>query len=66
MAVNRDWELFYNQYRDVIFCFSRRQGLDESAACDVLQETMVLLMRKSRRSNTIRSGVSFAIGFLPL
>ena len=41
-----DWEQFYKQYRWVIISFCRKQGLDEFSAQDVLQETMVLLMRK--------------------
>jgi len=41
-----DWQSFYDQYRHVILSFCRRQGLDEFSAHDVLQETVILLMRK--------------------
>lgn len=41
-----DWEALYAQYWSTIFNFARRRGLDEYAARDVLQETMILLMRK--------------------
>ncbi len=41
-----DWEQFYDQYSSVILSFCRHRGLDESSAADVLQETMVLFMRK--------------------
>ena len=44
----RDWERFYNQYYRIILSFAQRQGLDEHAARDVLQETMLLLIRKLR------------------
>ena len=40
------WEQFYTQYKSIILSFSQKHGLDESASHDVLQETMVLLMRK--------------------
>ena len=43
---NADWEQFYNQYWAVILFFAQKQGLDEASARDVLQETMILLMRK--------------------
>jgi RNA polymerase sigma-70 factor (ECF subfamily) len=43
---NNDWEQFYRQYGAVILSFCRRQGLDDFGARDVLQETMILLMRK--------------------
>lgn len=43
---DRDWQDFYNQYRQSILSFCRKRGLDEFAAADVLQETMVLLIRK--------------------
>jgi len=43
---NADWEQFYNQYWAVILTFAQKQGLDEASARDVLQETMILLMRK--------------------
>lgn len=43
---NSDWEQFYRQYGAVILSFCRKQGLDEFGARDVLQETMILFMRK--------------------
>jgi len=45
-SLDRDWERFYRQYWAVILSFAQRQGLDQAAAGDVLQETMLLLMRK--------------------
>jgi RNA polymerase sigma factor (sigma-70 family) len=41
-----DWVCFYSQYNGVILNFCRRQGLDDFASWDVLQETMILLIRK--------------------
>jgi RNA polymerase sigma-70 factor (ECF subfamily) len=41
-----DWQSLYDQYRHIILSFCHKQGLDEFSAEDVLQETMVLLMRK--------------------
>lgn len=41
-----DWERFYNKYSAVIVSFARRQGLDDDSALDVLQETMMVMMRK--------------------
>ena len=43
---NADWEQFYDQYWAIILFFAQKQGLDEASARDVLQETMILLMRK--------------------
>jgi len=43
---NSAWEAFYERYSGVILCFCRKQGLGEFDSRDVLQETMVLLMRK--------------------
>jgi RNA polymerase sigma factor (sigma-70 family) len=45
-SLDRDWERFYRQYSAVILSFAQRQGLDQAAASDVLQETMLLLLRK--------------------
>lgn len=41
-----DWESFYAKYWAVILSFAQKQGLDEHAAQDVLQETMLVLMRR--------------------
>ena len=41
-----DWELFYAKYAAVIVSFAQKQGLDEHGARDVLQETMLVVMRK--------------------
>lgn len=41
-----EWEGFYRKYSSVILSFCRKHGLDESSASDVLQETMVVLIRK--------------------
>jgi len=41
-----DWESFYEKYAGVILSFCRNQGIDDFSARDVLQETMILLMRK--------------------
>ena len=43
---NRDWEDFYRQYAGVILRFCRYRGLDEWSSRDVLQETMILVIRK--------------------
>ncbi|MBL9145649.1 MAG: sigma-70 family RNA polymerase sigma factor [Verrucomicrobiaceae bacterium] len=40
------WERFYNTYSSVVISFARRQGCDEHAALDVLQETMMVILRK--------------------
>lgn len=41
-----DWEGFYRKYAGVILNFCKKQGLDDFSARDVLQESMILLMRK--------------------
>lgn len=41
-----DWEQFYAKYSAVILSFARKQGLDEHTACDALQETMMVVIRK--------------------
>lgn len=41
-----DWERFYHKYSAVILSFARKQGLDDDSALDVLQETMMVMMRK--------------------
>lgn len=40
------WERFYHTYSSIIVSFARRQGCDEHAALDVLQETMMVILRK--------------------
>jgi RNA polymerase sigma factor (sigma-70 family) len=40
------WERFYAQYEGVICDFARFQGLDEHSARDVLQETIMVLIRE--------------------
>jgi len=40
-----DWEDFYRDYCGLILAYARKLGLSEQAAEDVLQETMVTLMR---------------------
>ncbi len=42
---DRAWEDFYRLYASVITAYGRKLGLDHNAAQDVLQETMVTLMR---------------------
>ena len=39
------WQEFYRLYWGAILCYARKLGLDEHAAQEVLQETMVALMR---------------------
>lgn len=39
------WQEFYNLYWGAILRYARKLGLDETQAQDVLQETMVVLMR---------------------
>lgn len=41
-----DWEVFYTKYGAVIVSFAEKQGLDEHGSRDVLQETMLVVMRK--------------------
>lgn len=41
-----DWERFYAKYSAVVLSFARRQGLDDHSALDVLQETMMVMLRK--------------------
>lgn len=41
-----DWEDFYDMYGPVILRYARKIGLDDDHAVDVLQETMIILMRK--------------------
>ena len=41
-----DWERFYQKSHGVILSFACKQGLDEHSACDVLQETMMVVMRQ--------------------
>ncbi len=43
---DQDWEAFYRKYAGVVLSFCGKRGLDEFLAKDVLQETMLLLMRK--------------------
>ena len=40
-----DWEVFYRDYGGAILAYARKLGLTEHAADDILQETMVRLMR---------------------
>jgi RNA polymerase sigma factor (sigma-70 family) len=40
------WERFYNMYSRVLLSFARRQGCDEHAALDVVQETLMVVLRK--------------------
>ena len=40
------WERFYKSCSGVLISFARRQGCDEHAALDVLQETVMVLVRK--------------------
>lgn len=39
------WELFYDRYADAIFRYARKLGLNDADARDVVQETMIVLMR---------------------
>ncbi|HCN28214.1 MAG TPA: hypothetical protein DIT64_05435 [Verrucomicrobiales bacterium] len=41
-----DWELFYQKYGGAITAFARRMGCDDHEAMDVLQETVMVVMRK--------------------
>ncbi|MGD0060515.1 MAG: sigma-70 family RNA polymerase sigma factor [Verrucomicrobiia bacterium] len=42
----RAWEEFYQMYWAVIVRYAQKLGLDETSAHDVLQETMVVLLRQ--------------------
>lgn len=44
-GADRAWEEFYALYWQVILRYGAKLGLDEAAAHDVLQETMMVLMR---------------------
>ncbi len=41
-----DWREFYAKYNAVILSFARKQGADDHTAEDVLQEAMMVVMRK--------------------
>ena len=41
----KDWQVLYDRYAPVVINFACKWGLDVDAAHDVLQETMVTLMR---------------------
>lgn len=45
-SANPDWQAFYDKYCAVIVSFARKQGLDDHSADDVLQETVMVVMRK--------------------
>lgn len=45
-AGDQDWTSFYQQYGAMILGFCRKKGLDDPSARDVLQETMILVLRK--------------------
>ena len=45
MDAHDAWRLFYDQYWAVILAYARKLGLNEYQAEEVLQETMVTLMR---------------------
>jgi len=45
-SAEMDWQHFYATYSAVILSFARKRGLDEHSACDALQETMMVVMRK--------------------
>jgi RNA polymerase sigma factor (sigma-70 family) len=53
------WKLFYQQYWAVIFTYARKFGLSERQAEEVLQETMVTLMRVFPELRHERSGARF-------
>ena len=40
------WEMFYAQYASLVIGFARDRGIDAEGARDVLQETMIVVMRK--------------------
>lgn len=40
------WERFYHTYSGVLVSFARRQGCDDHAALDVLQESLMVVLRK--------------------
>ncbi|MBE2282463.1 MAG: sigma-70 family RNA polymerase sigma factor [Prosthecobacter sp.] len=40
------WDRFYRVYGGVLLGFARRQGCDEHACMDVLQESVMVIMRK--------------------
>jgi RNA polymerase sigma-70 factor (ECF subfamily) len=44
-GAHRAWEEFYHLYGPIILAYSKKRGLDEKSAEDVLQETMIALMR---------------------
>lgn len=47
-AVNASWSRLYDRMSDLIVSKARKAGLDRDAARDVLQETMVTVMRAQR------------------
>ena len=40
------WERFYQTYSGVLVSFARKQGCDEHTSLDVLQETVMVILRK--------------------
>ncbi|MEO6740438.1 MAG: sigma factor [Chthoniobacteraceae bacterium] len=45
-SADADWRHFYAKYNAVIVSFARRHGADDHPAADVLQEAMIVMMRK--------------------
>ena len=45
-SADEDWRHFYAKYNAVILSFARKQGADDHTAEDVLQEAMMVVIRK--------------------
>ncbi|MEO6740441.1 MAG: sigma-70 family RNA polymerase sigma factor [Chthoniobacteraceae bacterium] len=45
-SADADWRHFYAKYNAVILSFARKQGADDHTAEDVLQESMMVVIRK--------------------
>jgi RNA polymerase sigma-70 factor (ECF subfamily) len=43
---DEDWKVFYERYAKAIVSFAQKLGLEEHGASDVLQETMLVVMRR--------------------
>jgi RNA polymerase sigma-70 factor (ECF subfamily) len=50
------WDRFVELYTPYLYCWARRQGLQESDAADLVQEVFLLLMRKLPEFSYDRQG----------
>ncbi|HOW68925.1 MAG TPA: sigma-70 family RNA polymerase sigma factor, partial [Verrucomicrobiota bacterium] len=53
------WHVFFNTYWRLIYCVARKAGLSDSAAQDVVQETLLTVARKLPEFKTNPEAGSF-------